>query len=105
MISKNLAFYPLEVYIRSLLIHGARAVVRRVENKEDSRSRWIQRLVMTRGKNKAAVALANKNARIIWALLRPVQLNLCTRGYLPARHQAALSTNCNGIVCFRTQIP
>jgi hypothetical protein len=39
------------------------------------------------------------------AIVRPVQLNLCTRGYLPARHQAALSTNCNGIVCFRTQIP
>ena len=56
-------------YIRSLLIHGARAVVRRVEKKTDPRSRWIQRLVVKRGKNKAAVALANKNARIIWALL------------------------------------
>jgi transposase len=56
-------------YIRSLLIHGARAVVRRVEKKADPRSRWIPRLVIKRGRNKAAVALANKNARIIWALL------------------------------------
>jgi transposase len=70
-------------YIRSLLIHGARAVVRRVENKEDSRSRWIQRLVMTRGKNKAAVALANKNARIIWALLSRQEV------YRPAVHKVS----------------
>ena len=56
-------------YIRTLLIHGARSVVRRAAGKSDARSRWIQRLVAERGKNRAAVALANKNARIIWALL------------------------------------
>jgi transposase len=38
-------------------------------NKTDAHSRWIQRLVTERGKNRAAVALANKNARIIWAML------------------------------------
>ena len=56
-------------YIRTLLIHGARSVINRVDNKSDRRSRWVQSLVARRGKNKAAVALANKNARVIWALL------------------------------------
>ncbi len=56
-------------YIRTLLIHGARSVINRIEGKEDRRSRWLQSLVARCGKNKAAVALANKNARIIWALL------------------------------------
>lgn len=56
-------------YIRTLLIHGARSVINRIEGKDDRRSRWLQSLVARRGKNKAAVALANKNARIIWALL------------------------------------
>lgn len=57
-------------YLRTLLIHGARSVIKRIEGKDDRRSRWLQALVARRGKNKAAVALANKNARIIWALLR-----------------------------------
>ena len=56
-------------YIRTLLIHGARSVINRIERRDDRRSRWLQSLVARRGKNKAAVALANKNARIIWALL------------------------------------
>ncbi len=56
-------------YIRTLLIHGARSVINRLAGKADPRSRWLQSLVARRGKNKAAVALANKNARIIWALL------------------------------------
>lgn len=58
-------------YLRTLLIHGARSVVSRVLNstKDDVRSRWIRRIALERGTNKAAVALANKNARIIWALL------------------------------------
>jgi transposase len=56
-------------YLRTLLIHGARSLIRWVEGKDDPRSRWLQALVERRGKNKAAVALANKNARIIWVLL------------------------------------
>ncbi len=58
-------------YIRTLLVHGARAVVNAVlrQDKGDARSRWIKRLATERGVNRAAVALANKNARIIWALL------------------------------------
>jgi transposase len=57
-------------YIRTLLIHGARAVITHLSNKQDRRSRWLRKVVEKRGVNRAAVALANKNARIIWALLR-----------------------------------
>lgn len=56
-------------YVRTLLIHGARSVVSRAQGKTDPKSRWINGLVARRGKNAAAVALANKNARIAWALL------------------------------------
>jgi len=55
-------------YIRTLLIHGARAVVKNCASKTDQLSLWLQALVARRGFNKAAVALANKNARILWAL-------------------------------------
>jgi len=57
-------------YLRSLLVHGARSVVRLATNKDDRLSRWINQLKSTRGFNKTAVALANKMARIGWALLR-----------------------------------
>ena len=56
-------------YLRTLLIHGARSVVSRAEKKQDARSRWINQLKQRVGMNKACVALANKNARIAWALL------------------------------------
>ncbi len=57
-----------DTYLRTLLIHGARAVIRVAERKADADS-WIKRLLARRHKNVAAVALANKNARTIWALL------------------------------------
>jgi transposase len=56
-------------YLRKLLIHGARAVVRTVDGKQDGRSRWLQGLIGRRGKNRAGVAQANKTARVAWALL------------------------------------
>ena len=58
-----------DTYLRTLLIHGARAVLRVAAKKDDPRSCWIQSLCSRRNKNIAAVALANKNARIVWALL------------------------------------
>jgi transposase len=58
-----------DTYLRTLLIHGARAVLKVADKKDDPRSRWIQSLCSRRNKNIAAVALANKNARIVWALL------------------------------------
>ncbi|MCP5443301.1 MAG: IS110 family transposase [Chromatiaceae bacterium] len=56
-------------YLRSLLVHGARAVVIRAVNKKDRLSRWINKVRAQRGYNKATVALANKMARIGWAVL------------------------------------
>lgn len=56
-------------YLRGLLIHGARSVVKHAERKTDPFSQWINQLVQRRGKNKATVALANKLARIGWAVL------------------------------------
>jgi transposase len=58
-----------DVYLRKLLVHGARATLRWVDTKHDERSQWLKALMARRGKNRAAVALANKNARIVWALL------------------------------------
>lgn len=57
-----------DAYLRTLLIHGARAVIRTAERKPDA-DPWLKALLARRNKNVAAVALANKNARTIWALL------------------------------------
>ena len=57
-------------YLRSLLVHGARSVVIRANKKEDRLSKWINRIVAERGINKAVVAMANKMARVGWAVLR-----------------------------------
>jgi transposase len=56
-------------YLRTLLIHGARAVIRLAENKPGYAGSWLAGVLKRRHKNVAAVALANKNARIAWALL------------------------------------
>jgi len=57
-------------HLRSLLVHGARAVIRTAPNKSDPINQWINQLRERRGFNRATVAVANKNARIIWAVLR-----------------------------------
>jgi transposase len=57
-----------DTYLRTLMIHGARAVIRFAESKAEPES-WLRKLMSRRNKNVAAVALANKNARIVWALL------------------------------------
>jgi transposase len=58
-----------DAYLRTLLIHGARSVVKGCKDKEDTLSRWVQSLCSRRNKNVAAVALANKTMRMAWALL------------------------------------
>lgn len=58
-----------DVYLRTLLIHGARAVVKAAAKKDDALSCWFNDLVKRRNANIVAVAVANKNARIVWALL------------------------------------
>ena len=56
-------------YLRMLLIHAARSVVSRADGRDDARSRWVSSVEARRGTNRACVALANKNARILWALM------------------------------------
>lgn len=57
-------------YLRSILIHGARAVVSQAKQRDDKLSRWLIDLANRTHTNVAAVALANKTARIAWAMLR-----------------------------------
>ena len=59
-----------DAYLRTLLIHGARAVVTQAKHKEDRLSRWVTSIATRRHPNVAAVALANKTARMAWAMLR-----------------------------------
>jgi transposase len=58
-----------DTYLRTLMIHGARSLVRYANEKTESASGWLLGLVARRNTNVAAVAQANKNARIAWALL------------------------------------
>lgn len=60
-------------YLRKLLIHGARSAVYATRRKHDPRSCWMTALEQRLGTNKAAVAVANKNARILWALVHQHQ--------------------------------
>jgi transposase len=73
-------------YLRTLLVHGARSVVRYAEGKTNPAADWLKNLLTRRNTNVAVVALANKNARIAWALLahdREFRSN-----YAPARAKA-----------------
>lgn len=56
-------------YLRMLLIHGARSVLAALKDKQDRISCWLRELVARRGYKRAAVALAAKNARIVWVML------------------------------------
>jgi transposase len=59
-----------DVYLRGLLVHGARAVVAASQRRLGGPSRWLDRLLQRRHVNVAIVAQANKTARIVWALLK-----------------------------------
>ena len=58
-----------DVYLRTLLIHGARSAIRAAQRKTVNTNAWLAGLLNRRHPNIAAVALANKNARTVWALL------------------------------------
>ncbi len=58
-----------DVYIRTLLIHGARIALRYAHRHNDRQSRWALDLMQRKGTNRTVVAMANKNARVIWALI------------------------------------
>lgn len=55
-------------YMRKLLVQGARAVIYNVHRKTDARAEWIKALLARRPANIVAIALANKIARIAWAV-------------------------------------
>lgn len=57
-------------YLRRQLIHGARSVLIRISARSDRRAKWAQELLVRAGHNKTLVALANKTARMAWAVLR-----------------------------------
>ena len=57
-----------DAYLRTMLIHGARSVIYRATLRADADS-WLVKLTTRRNKNVAAVAMANKTARTVWALL------------------------------------
>jgi len=57
-----------DMYLRMLLIQGARSAVFTAHRRDDPISKWVQQLLQRSGWQKAVVALANKNARILWAM-------------------------------------
>jgi len=71
-----------DVYLRTLLIHGARSVILGAQRRSISTG-WLAELLQRRHPNVAAAALANKNARVVWALLAH------DREYQPAYARAA----------------
>ncbi len=68
--------------LRTLLIHGARAVVSRAQGKQDKLSRWIVALIERVGIHKATVAYANKMARMGWAVLYYQEPSIPSRVHL-----------------------
>jgi len=86
-----------DAYLRKLLVHGARAVIRLATHRDDGLSRWVNALTARKHVNVATVALANKTARMAWAIAHagvdydpalaaePVLVYLCVTKSLGAR--------------------
>lgn len=71
-------------YLRTLLIHGARSALSRCKNIDSKYGEWLAEKKTLLSLNKAAVAVANKNARIIWALLKTGKEFNCNQKMLAA---------------------
>lgn len=56
-------------YLRTLLVHGARSAILAAQRRKEGPPSWMSRLLERKHPNVACVALANRNARIVWALL------------------------------------
>ena len=56
-------------YLRRLLVHGARADLRWSKHRKERRSLWQESLLARRPTNVVLVAMANKTARVVWAML------------------------------------
>jgi transposase len=81
-----------DTYIRKLLVQGANAVLKNAGKKKDRYHRWAAAVHKRCGWCKAAVAIANKNARIAWvAMARGTNFDA---GYIPAKAKGAIATTC-----------
>lgn len=58
-----------DVYLRTMLTQGARSIVFNAKKKDDAFSKWIQRLIERAGMNKTVIAVAAKQARVMWAIM------------------------------------
>ena len=58
-----------DAYLRKLLVHGARAVLRHAKDRDDGLSQWLKALSARKPPNVVSVALANKTARVAWAMV------------------------------------
>lgn len=56
-------------YLRCLLVQGAHALMIRIDKRNDTLGAWVRNLLARKPRNKVACALANKMARIVWAVL------------------------------------
>lgn len=80
--------------LRTLVIHGARSVMRCVKKRDDSLGHWLKRLETRRGFLKTTVALANKLTRIIWRILTDnVDFNI-NKAFAVNELNAALKKTC-----------
>jgi transposase len=87
-------------YLRKLLVQGAHAVLRHSKKLKGSRGQWLNNLILNRGRCRAAVALANKNARIIWALLTRGENYRIIRGEVSAGDdEGKVANNLGGLLC------
>lgn len=59
-----------DLYVRKLLVHGARSVLKNVDRREDRYSTWAKKMRDNKGYTKGSVAVANRNARLVWAMMR-----------------------------------
>ena len=88
-------------YLRTLLIHGGRAMLNVAGRHDDPRSQWALCLRRKRGPNVAAVALANKNARVLWKLLSSGEYFQTQPPALSASHDCGDHNNLGPLVSRR----
>ena len=87
-------------YLRKLLVQGAHAVLRHAKKLKGPRGQWLNNLILRRGRCRAAVALANKNARIIWALLTRGENYRIVRGEVSVGdEEGKVENNMDGLLC------
>jgi transposase len=90
-----------DTYLRTLLVQGARSAVQTAHQRSDRLSRWLLALRERRGRQKAAVALGNKNARFVWAVLTRGECFDPGHGPKPQAPNAPSSTP----PCLRQRLP